>query len=512
MGSVAEFYRGKAVLITGGTGFMGKVLLEKLLRSCPGVTKLYVLLRPKGKNSVNERLDLLLKTQIFDYLKKTDPTQLDKLVAIPGDIMQPGLGLSAADRATLEDEVSIVFHSAATVKFDEVLKVSVTMNVKGTQSLLNLAKKMRNLEAFVHVSTAYCNCDRAVVDEVVYPSPAEPRRVIDMVDWLDDDVLADITPKLLGNRPNTYTYTKALAESLIMSERDDLPVSIVRPSIVTCAWKEPIPGWVDNFNGPTGMIAGAGKGLMRTLLCHEDMVADVVPVDVPINLMITAAWHTAVHSPNKPIVYNCASGTIQPIRWRDVRDWGVIELRKNPMCNVLWYPGGSFTSSPLSNKFWAIVCHFIPAYILDAIIMMLGKKPLLVRIHKRIHKAAQCLTYFTTHQWTFKTNNLLALLDQMSPHDREEFHFNLKDLDWKKYITIYCIGVRRFILKEDDDMERSRRHLRRMYFVQEGCRLLAFLLTWRVIMNRSEAARTLWASLLALLRGLMSVFTAPLAS
>ena len=43
-------------------------------------------------------------------------------------------------------QVSIVFHSAATVKFDEVLKVSVTMNVKGTQSLLHLAKRMRNLE------------------------------------------------------------------------------------------------------------------------------------------------------------------------------------------------------------------------------------------------------------------------------------------------------------------------------------------------------------------------------
>ena len=64
---------------------------------------------------------------------------------------------------------------------------------------------------------------------------------------------------------------------------------------MTCAWKEPLPGWIDNFNGPTGLIAGSGKGLMRTLLCDENLVADIVPVDVPINLMITAAWHTAVH-------------------------------------------------------------------------------------------------------------------------------------------------------------------------------------------------------------------------
>ncbi|XP_043233602.1 putative fatty acyl-CoA reductase CG5065 [Amphibalanus amphitrite] len=512
MGSVAEFYRGKAVLITGGTGFMGKVLLEKLLRSCPGVTKLYVILRPKRNKSVNERRDMLLKTQIFDYLKKTDPAQLDKVVAIPGDVMQPGLGISSADRQTLEDEVSIVFHSAATVKFDEVLKVSVTMNVKGTQSLLHLAKRMRNLEAFIHVSTAYCNCDREVIDEVVYPSPADPKKVMEMVEWLDDDVLADITPKLLGNRPNTYTYTKALAESLIVSECEDMPVAIVRPSIVTCAWKEPLPGWVDNFNGPTGMIAGAGKGLMRTLLCHEDLVADVVPVDVPINLMITAAWYTAVRSPRHPTVYNCASGSIRPIRWREVRVWGELELRENPMCNVLWYPGGSFTSSPLANKFWVVVCHFIPAYILDAVIMLCGHKPLLVRIHKRMLKASNCLTYFTTHQWTFKSNNVLSLLGEMSEHDRQEFHFDMKDLDWRKYLAIYCIGVRRFILKEDDDMEKSRRHLRRMYYVQEACRLLFFLLTWRTLLNRSETARALWSSLLTLLRSMMPAVLAPLTS
>ena len=75
-------------------------------------------------------------------------------------------------------------------------------------------------------------------------------------------------------------------------------------------------------------------------------------------------------------MYNCASGSIKPIRWREVRVWGELELRENPMCNVLWYPGGSFTSSPLANKFWVVVCHFIPAYILDAVIMLCGHKPL----------------------------------------------------------------------------------------------------------------------------------------
>lgn len=100
---------------------------------------------------------------------------------------------------------------------------------------------------------------------------------------------------MIGKRPNTYTFTKALAEHLLSEECGGIPLAIVRPTIVTAALKEPIPGWVDNLNGPTGLIAGAGKGLLRTLWCHPEMVADVVPVEFPINLMIAVAWHTATH-------------------------------------------------------------------------------------------------------------------------------------------------------------------------------------------------------------------------
>lgn len=67
------------------------------------------------------------------------------------------------------------------------------------------------------------------------------------------------------------------------------------PNTVTASWREPILGWVDNLNGPTGLLAGAGKGVLRTLLCHKDLIADLVPVDICINLLISAAWYTAIN-------------------------------------------------------------------------------------------------------------------------------------------------------------------------------------------------------------------------
>lgn len=61
---MAEYYAGKSVLITGATGFMGKVLVEKLLRSCPEVKALYLLVRPKAGQSMQQRVSEMLTCKV----------------------------------------------------------------------------------------------------------------------------------------------------------------------------------------------------------------------------------------------------------------------------------------------------------------------------------------------------------------------------------------------------------------------------------------------------------------
>ena len=62
--SIADYYRGKHVFITGGTGFIGKVLIEKILRSCPGIAGVYCLVRPKNGKAAQQRINDLLEEMV----------------------------------------------------------------------------------------------------------------------------------------------------------------------------------------------------------------------------------------------------------------------------------------------------------------------------------------------------------------------------------------------------------------------------------------------------------------
>ncbi|RZF42062.1 hypothetical protein LSTR_LSTR006655 [Laodelphax striatellus] len=502
--SVREFFHNRSVFVTGGTGFMGKVLVEKLLRSCPGIKNIYLLMRPKRGQNISLRLDELINAPLFDKLRKERQSDLSKIVPILGDITEPELGISVADQILLEKTVSVVFHSAATVKFDEALKLSVTINMLGTKRLIELCHKMTNLEALIHVSTAYCNCDRDEVDEEIYPPPYEPEQIIQCVQWMDESLIQVITPKLIGNRPNTYTFTKALAEDMLLKEAHNLPVAIVRPSIVLSSMNEPISGWVDNWNGPTGIIAAAGKGFFRTMLCHEDKVADLVPVDIVINLMICAAWRTATattdHQPTRSrsiTVYNCCTGQQKPITWKNFVNHSFQAMRKHPLGDLMWYPDGSCRSNWLINNISAFAFHLLPAHIIDIVSRLAGKKPIMVRMQSKLDKAAKCLEYFSTRQWRFLDNNVQALNVSLSIADRKEFPFDVSRIDWPQYIESYVLGIRHFIFKEHpSSLPEARKQLNKMLLLHRGSQLMLVLVVWRLIMSRSAVARKLWYHLL----------------
>ena len=163
------------------------------------------------------------------------------------------------------------------------------MNIVGTRKVIELCKKMRNLEAFIHLSTAFQTYDPKVIEEKVYEPPAPPQAIIDLADSISDDLDARLTPSLIKPRPNTYTYTKAITEAMVVEEcLGKIPFAIVRPSLVGSTWKEPFPGWIDTFNALTSFTKAIAFKNSFNLL--EDKLnlktMNITPLDTSVNMLI----------------------------------------------------------------------------------------------------------------------------------------------------------------------------------------------------------------------------------
>ncbi|GBP48669.1 Putative fatty acyl-CoA reductase CG5065 [Eumeta japonica] len=202
---IADTFSGKSIFLTGGTGFIGKVLMEKLLRRCPDISKIYMLIRPKKGKSSKQRLLEIFNHDLFQQLR--DIYTLDelasKVIMIDGDIASEGLNLSQESK-DLCTKAEIIIHSAACIRFDADLKESIILNTRGTKYVLELAKEFKGLELFGYMSTAYCHPEEAVLEEKGYRPYYDPHEMIRTVEISDEETLSALTPNDTNNlRPSS---------------------------------------------------------------------------------------------------------------------------------------------------------------------------------------------------------------------------------------------------------------------------------------------------------------------
>ncbi|PPR98525.1 hypothetical protein GOBAR_AA22138 [Gossypium barbadense] len=262
---IVKFLRGKEFFITGSTGFLAKVLIEKILRTVPDVGKIFVLVKAKSKEAAMERLktEILADKQNITCAAYVNGQRQGRVMEKPFDIgdciARENLIAETTPRSIPELDIEEEFGLARDTK-------------EGCHER-ELAQKMKEL-----------GLQRA-------------RKY----GWQD-----------------TYVFTKAMGEMMINNMRGEIPVVIIRPSVIESTCKEPFPGWMEGNRMMDPIVLCYGKGQLTGFLVDPNGVLDVVPADMVVNATLAAiARHGMTPKPDINI-YHIASSVVNPLVFQDL--------------------------------------------------------------------------------------------------------------------------------------------------------------------------------------------------
>ncbi|XP_050526582.1 putative fatty acyl-CoA reductase CG8306 [Daktulosphaira vitifoliae] len=510
--TVKQFYAGKNIFLTGGTGFVGIAYLEKLLRSIPDIGNIYVLLRARKTQGIQERFEIIKSNSVFETLKNTEggPVLLNKLIPISGDISAEKLGLSDEDEKMLCDNINIVVHCAATLDFETDLLTAININLMGTKRIVDLSKKIKKLSCLLHVSSAYVNCVRNYAEEIIYDAPANYNDIINYAQTMDAKELNNSAEKLMGEHINTYTFTKALAEHVVNDVRGIIRTCIVRPSMIVASWKEPVEGWTISKNGPQGFIMGASKGVVRRLPVNPTLIYDYIPVDIVVNSMISSVWYSAqLPSSDASVteqtpVFHLTTSTCNPFRWENLASKLCIALHEFPIQGAVWYPHIKFLPNLFMYWISSAIFHFIPAYILDFVTKISGGRPILVRLHTNVNRSLSRLAPFIFQEWKFDNSHTLRLHEDLGVDDKSLFYVDPTNVQWPIFFLNLTLGVRKYLHKES---EKTLKAATRKNFILMWLNILLqvfiVLFIWYLvsIVTNSSFLSSYWAGLAVIIFG-----------
>ncbi|KAG5668783.1 hypothetical protein PVAND_016709 [Polypedilum vanderplanki] len=450
---ISKIFDNKIIFMTGGTGFMGKVFIERLLRDT-NVKKILILIRSKKSKSCEERLKEFFDDPLFNKLKETKSIIqiFAKIHTISGDCSEPFLNISPTDRELIIKNANFIFHFAATVKFTEKFKTAIILNVRGTYEILKLANECQNLSLFCHLSTAFCHMDQKILYEKFYASPVDPFKMIEIAENLNENEVEEKLKSFLSTDiPNSYIFTKALSEALIVKENDKikLPVVICRPAVVTSTYSNPIAGWTDNLNGPCGLIIAAGSGILRVFHEKKDFGFNSIPVDFSINQLMMSCWNflenEKINFEPQFVNFQCLEENMLQLY---VKYFSATALML-PFSKILWYPRVMKTGNFLTFYLMTTFYHWIPAIFIDFFMLLSGNKPFLFKVHEKISKELKCLQPFLKNRWIFDDTKIKEIVTKLNKSEAEKYG-SIK-IDGEFYILNFWDGVRKFLMKQDEN-------------------------------------------------------------
>jgi HAD superfamily hydrolase (TIGR01490 family) len=242
--------------------------------------------------------------------------------------------------------------------------------------------------------------------------------------------------------PDAYAYTKALGERALLDTRGDLPLTIVRPSIIESSLSEPVPGWIRGFRMADPVIISYAKGLLKEFPGVPEGIIDVIPVD----LVVASILAVAARGPlEKPDVFHSASGARNPLRYRQLVDlvhsWfldnPLADSHDQPIMVPEWsFPGRRRVQHQLER---ATKVLDRAERTLQALPLRGRQADLSARLEERREEAERALSYvelygaYAETEAVFTVDRLLDLYQTLPEADRSEFCFDPAVIDWPHF-------------------------------------------------------------------------------
>ena len=512
--SVRESLAGKHVLLMGVTGFIGKVWLANILLDLPEIGKIYLLVRPQRATSAIQRFEKIVEeSPVFEPLYRRYGDRLqdfmrERIEVIEGDVSQPGLGMDRAMCERLARSLDVVINSSGLTDFNPDLRDAVAANV---DSILNLIEFLRQSDhaALLHLSTCYVvGFVDGRVPEVLTPNytpgripgwdaegevkslrqliaeieaRAESPEVTEQLRQqarekataakdlhgaaLDNQVRKNRIRWLRNARveagtqrarelgwPNTYTFTKSVAESLIVKHGAGLPIAVVRPSIVESSVEKPFCGWNEGINTSAALSYLLGT-FFRQLPTNERKCLDLIPVDTVTRGMtlIAAALVRRCHQP----LYQLATSVSNPCDMRRSIELTGLAHRKyyRAQEGLECWLRLRFDTIPVSKERYVRFSAPGQKAIVKAIQKIMSpvplKQPVLARAERNLEKLEKLIDLFEPfilhNEHVFEGENAELLSAALPAKEIADFGYDPRSIDWYVFwVDVHIPALRKW--------------------------------------------------------------------
>ena len=512
--SVRAAFQGKHVMLIGVTGFIGKVWLANTLMDLPDIGRIYLLIRRQKSSPAQSRFEKLIEeSPVFDPLYARYGHKLlqfinERVQVIEGDVSQPAFGVDPTVAAELRGKLDLIINSSGLTDFNPDLREAVSSNVDAVMNVLQFVRESDHA-GLLHLSTCYAagRCDGRVdenprpdytpiglpdfdaelewkslhrhIDEIqaraegpvvteelrrqavgkehaakgLHGAALENQIRKNRMRWLRNELTE------AGKRrahelgwPNTYTFTKSLAESLLTKYAPDLPVAIVRPAIVESSLTQPFRGWNEGINTSAALSYLLGT-FFRQLPTNERKRLDVIPVDSVCRGMTLIA--AAVMEGRHEHVYQLATSVTNPCDMRRSIELTSLAHRKHyrALEGMEYWLRLRFDAIPVSkeryNRMSAPAQRAIIKSIQRVAASLPFKKTPLAKADRSLEKVEKLIELFEPfillNEHDFVADNVEKLSYALVPEEKQLFGYNTGSIDWWDYwINIHIPALRKW--------------------------------------------------------------------